>query len=362
MTVVRPTQVLPTSDRPPVVVTEAHVGSHSLVSSSFNGARSTARLDIPARDRGLMVEFAALDFTAPALNRYSYRLLGFDTEWIPTEPGRRLATYTNLPPGEYTLQLRGSGHEAPWTSSMLELPIKVLPAWYQTAWARIGAAFIALAAVAATVQMRTAYLRRRQRELHGLVSLRTEELDNSKRALEQLAYFDPLTGLANRRRFAEDLRQAMTLALGGTGSTTLLLIDLDRFKHINDTLGHDAGDALLAEVGRRLVAAVRQSDRVARLGGDEFAVLLTEVTDNYDVEAACRRIVISLAQPFDHNEQTLQASASVGAARCPEHAADPDALYKCADLALYDAKRAGRNNWRWHGSLPRLSVSGHAPL
>jgi len=356
LTVVRPTQMKCVDERPPVVVTEVHVGSRPLLASRFNVAGVVPRLEIPARDRGLTVEFAALDLAAPGLNRYSYRLRGFDSDWIATDASRRVATYTNLPPGDYTLQLRGSGHEAPWTAATRELPIRVLPAWYQTVWARVGACLAALLAVAATVHSRTAYLRRRQRELQELVALRTaelelrgEELRKSQRELEQLAYFDPLTGLANRRRFSEDLRQLLALSLRGMGSATLLLIDLDRFKEINDTLGHDAGDALLVEVARRLCATVREADRVARLGGDEFAVLLAEGETPTDVEVAGQRIVLALAQPFDNAGVTIPVSASVGAARCPSHATDSDTLFKCADLALYEAKRAGRNTWRLYG-------------
>ena len=363
LTIVRPEQVRLVDDRPPLVVTEIRVGNRSLPASSFNIAGTTPWLDIPAEDRSLTVEFSALDFAAPGLNRYSYRLLGWDTEWTPTDAGRRLATYTNLPPGDYVLQLRGSGHEAPWVPTLRELPIRVLPSWYQTVWAQLAAALAALAAVACTVQLRTAFLRRRQRELQQLVLLRTAELEQrgedlhkSQLELEKLAYFDPLTGLANRRRFNEQLRQALARAQRGIGGVTLLLIDLDLFKEVNDTMGHDAGDALLVEVARRLVATIREADCVARLGGDEFAVLLAESDKPTDVDATCRRILAALHEPFDDKGRALRIGASMGAARCPSHAADPDTLYKCADLALYEAKRSGRNSWRLY-LPPRLEPS-----
>jgi diguanylate cyclase (GGDEF)-like protein len=330
-----------------------------VVASSFDGLGASARLEIAANDRSLMVEFSALDYAAPEDNHYSYRLKGFESNWIATPPTRRLATYTNLPPGNYTLQLRGSDHEPPWTPSTLDLTIRVLPAWYQTIWFRLAAGLLAVLLIAALMQLRTAVLRRRQRELQCLVAQRTAELEQrsvelreSQRQLEQMAYFDPLTGLANRRLFDKDLGHLTALSLRGTGSFTLLLIDLDRFKEINDRLGHDAGDALLIEVARRLTGVLRQSDRIFRLGGDEFAVLLAETSDPIGVETACLRIVQHLVQPFTYMNQTLQAGASIGAARCPGHASDRDALYKCADLAMYDAKRAGRNTWRWHVPPP----------
>jgi len=357
LTVLRPDRVRPVDAQAPLVVTELRGGGRALPASSFNVDAGAPRVQLPAGDRSLSVEFAALDFTAPGLNRYSYRLQGFDSDWVATDAGRRLATYTNLPPGDYVLQLRGSGHAPPWTGAMREIAVSVLPAWYQTLWARLGAVLAALAALVATVQLRTAFLRRHQRELQQLVAIRTaelelrgEELRRSQHELEQIAYLDPLTGLANRRRFDEHLRQTLARALRGIGCATLLLIDLDLFKEINDTLGHDAGDALLVEVARRLTASVREADCVARLGGDEFAVLLAQSDETADVDAICGRILLALAQPFVDAGRTLRTSASLGVARCPGHATTADALYKLADTALYDAKRAGRNTWRVHGA------------
>jgi diguanylate cyclase (GGDEF)-like protein len=163
--------------------------------------------------------------------------------------------------------------------------------------------------------------------------------------LEKIAYLDPLTGIANRRMFDSELTRLTAQALRGGAKYTLLLIDLDYFKRINDTLGHDAGDALLVEVGHRLGATLRLSDRIFRIGGDEFAVLLPETYAPSDIEAACRRIVENLRQPFDYLDQTLEPSSTVGAACWSATMAGSDAIYKYADLALYHAKAAGRGTW-----------------
>jgi diguanylate cyclase (GGDEF)-like protein len=352
LTVVRPALVTASHYRPPIVVTEAHFGGSALVASSLNGLNSPKRVDIPSDDRSLMVEFSALDYTAPEDNRYDYRLRGFDKDWLTTQPTRRLAAYTNLPPGDYMLQLRGSGPEAPWTPETLNLPIRVLPAWYETAVFKLLAGMLALLSVAALMQLRTALLRRRQTELVKLVADRTAELlqrsvelRESQRRLEQIAYFDPLTGIANRRLFDSELAHLTAHALRGSVRFALLLIDLDHFKRINDTLGHDAGDALLIEVGRRLGATFRQSDRTFRIGGDEFAVLLPETKEPAEIEAACRRIVENLRKPFVYLDQILEPSTTVGAACWSATMAGSDALYKSADLALYEAKAAGRGTW-----------------
>ena len=246
--------------------------------------------------------------------------------------------------------------------SVFELHVNVLPTWYQTYWFKLGTGILALLFVAALVNARTAFLRRRQLELQGLVARRTAELQQrtseleqrtielgeSQRLLQQMAYFDPLTGLANRRLFDDHIRRITALASRGSLRFTLLLIDLDRFKQVNDTLGHDAGDALLSEVSRRLQGILRKADFIARLGGDEFSVLLADTPGTEGVKTACERIGRGLEKPFVYRNHTMNCSTSIGAARCPEDASDPGSLYKCADTALYESKRTGRNTWRWY--------------
>jgi diguanylate cyclase (GGDEF)-like protein len=230
--------------------------------------------------------------------------------------------------------------------------VRVLPAWYETGWFRGVMGLLALLLVAGVVQGRTLVLRRRQLALQELVARRTAELEQrsaelreSERRLEQMAYYDGLTGLPNRRLFGEDLKRLLALAQRGE-PFTLLLIDLDRFKEVNDTQGHDAGDALLMAVARRLSQSVREIDCVARLGGDEFAVLLAKSGERALVDPVCRRIVDSLREPIEHRGGRLQASASIGVASCRGDCSGED-LYKAADVALYEAKREGRDGWRW---------------
>lgn len=356
LTVVRPDRLTRWIYRPPVVVTDARIGAQPLAPGQLNGTPDAAApFEISPDDRGLWVEFAALDYSAPERNRYAYRLNGFDKDWITADPTRRLASYTNLPPGTYTLELRGSNREGEWSEAAVQLPISVQPAWHQTGWFRGLGALCALGLVGGLVQVRTVYLRRRQRELKALVAERTaelerrsEELRDSQRQLESIAYADSLTGLPNRRRFNEELRHQVAQARRDGRLFALLVIDLDGFKNINDTQGHDAGDALLVETAGRLTRAVRDVDRAARLGGDEFAVLLGPVTEPDTVDLVCRRIVDSLSEPMSFSGAQMQVGASIGVALCPGHGLDANTVYKAADLALYDAKRSGRNTWRWH--------------
>lgn len=355
LSVVWPERLRRWSFHPPVVVSDVRTGSKSLPVGRFNDAPSpSVPLEISHQDRSLSVEFAALDYSAPARNRYSYRLMGFDTNWITADTNTRLATYTNLPPGHFTLELRGSNREGEW-SQTLRLPIRVLPGWYQTLWFRAVAVMGAFGLIIALVQARTVYLRRRQRVLRMLIAERTaelerrsEELRESQRQLQHIAYSDPLTNLPNRRHFDDELARRVALAVRKGGVFTLLLIDLDGFKNINDTLGHDAGDAMLMTAALRLNHAVRVADCVARLGGDEFAVLLTQTCELEAIEVVCRRILTSLAEPVPFKNSMMRVTASIGSALCPTQGETVDSLYKAADVALYDAKHSGRNTWRWH--------------
>jgi diguanylate cyclase (GGDEF)-like protein len=329
----------------PLAVTQLMLGGRvmrTLAPDAPAGEPAALTVAPADRERGFAVEFAALDYMPAEHHSYTYRLEGFDTAWIDADTAVRRASYNNLPPGAYRLRVRatGDGDDA----ANLELPVRVLPAWHQLAWVRALGAIAVLAVLAALMQARTSLLRRRQRELEAVVASRTAELRATQLQLETMAYNDALTDLPNRRRFNDELQRLAALGRRGGDPFALLLIDLDRFKHVNDTLGHDAGDALLVAAAERLRAAVRQTDCVARLGGDEFAVLLTPASDAIVGDVA-QRIVDSMRAPIAFGTQTMHISASIGAAVAWRDGVDTDALYKKADTALYCAKEAGRDTW-----------------
>ncbi len=348
LTIVDPNQAVSVDSPVELAVTEVRLGDAPPVHSYPLGPGTPMLVVQPGR-RSLLVEFAALDFITPQARRYQYRMSGVDAGWVDADAARRIASYTNLPPGDHLLELRTAPVDGGW-SPAVRLPLHVAPRWHEIPWVRAVLALVAAGVLAVAVRGRLALLRRRQRVLEGLVAERTLQLQESQKQLEQLAYYDGLCGLANRRLFNDELRgQFAHLARRGT-AFALLVIDLDRFKQINDTQGHDAGDAVLVAVARRLVEAVRETDRVARLGGDEFAILLPDLVDAASLAEVCARICESVSQPIVHGQATLQVGASIGAAWAPRDAATPDALYKAADLALYEAKIAGRGCWRLAGS------------
>lgn len=343
--VVRPGEMGAWDYAPPMVISDIRIGREGRLASPFN-ARSGSALVVPP-GKSMSVEFSALDFSAPDRNRYRYRLEGFETDWNETDSSHRVATYTNLPPGRYVLKLQGSNRDGVWSGKTLDVSVQVLPAWYETWWFYLVAIALVVAGIVVVVQTRTGVLRSRQRQLEALVEERTAELTRSQAQLEQMAYFDALTGLPNRRMFHEDLRKAMAWARREQTVFSLLLIDLDRFKQVNDTLGHDAGDAILKEAAVRLRSVLRENDCVARLGGDEFAIILM---GNGDVDTVCKRIIWSFAAPVHFQAHKLQTSPSIGVAMFPDDGDGEDALYKSADVALYRAKSAGRNTWRYYSA------------
>jgi len=175
-----------------------------------------------------------------------------------------------------------------------------------------------------------------------LRSLRfARERKRSDLRLRRLAHYDPLTGLANRSSFADAATQAVARAGRRKQMLAVMMIDLDGFKQINDTLGHEAGDQILKEVGVRMRCAFREYDVVARFGGDEFAVMVTDVESIESLSVMVQRLLASLAQPIGSRESRV--TASVGIALFPTAGRSPLRLLRSADMAMYKAKRNGRN-------------------
>lgn len=187
-----------------------------------------------------------------------------------------------------------------------------------------------------------------QQQVH-IVALRdvTERLQHEQQ-LKQLGYYDSLTGLANRTLFQERLQHAIDKSKRYLQNHALLFIDLDQFKHVNDSLGHDIGDQLLVEVGRRLKTRVRKVDTVARLGGDEFAILVEDITAPYIAAKVAEEILAVMAEPIGVDEYKLMVTPSIGIALYPTDGDSGTELLRKADTAMYHAKSLGRNNYQFY--------------
>jgi two-component system cell cycle response regulator len=184
--------------------------------------------------------------------------------------------------------------------------------------------------------------------VHNMLEVRLlhDAACNYSKMLESLALNDPLTGLANRRLLSDRMSMALVHARRNSSAMAVVYLDLDGFKQINDTLGHGVGDILLKMVAERLVATVRAEDTVARLGGDEFIIALWHVSGIDYAASVASRAIEAVSQPYAIEGNTVSITVSAGVSIYPDHGEDADTLMKSADLALYEAKAAGRNVYR----------------
>jgi diguanylate cyclase (GGDEF)-like protein len=213
-------------------------------------------------------------------------------------------------------------------------------------------------------------------QVHGTIQDVTEQR-RTQDAIRRLAHYDSLTGLSNRRRFTEQLERSTGRAQHLGQKMALLYLDLDQFKRINDTLGHGAGDSLLRHVSEVLFGVLRPSDiiarnvdsesdvEVSRLGGDEFAILLSDIPNQAAAGQVAERILTAITAPTTFEEHSIATSASIGIATYPDDGETAEELIKHADIAMYEAKERGRNNFQFYsarmneGSLHRLRLETH---
>ena len=292
----------------------------------------------------LLIQFSGLNYSSKTHTRYRYRLLGSKSTW--TETREKSVRFEGLPGGSYVFEVIAAGPNGLWSPLPARFAFTVKPPWWLTWWFLAACVLVIALLGRALWRYRMRALVTQKELLEQQVIDRTAELRESHRQLEEIAYYDVLTSLANRRMFTEQFRSRLALSRRHGDTFALLLIDLDNFKQTNDSFGHDAGDAVLIESAKLLLAAVRESDCVARLGGDEFAILLISPADSSGIAMVSKRIVDSFAAGIPFKGRTLSGTCSVGIAVFPADGDTQDQLYKSADMALYEAKRVGGNTWR----------------
>jgi diguanylate cyclase (GGDEF)-like protein len=187
-------------------------------------------------------------------------------------------------------------------------------------------------------------------------------VDQKTAELEQLAFYDPLTSLCNRRLFTDLLNQALSQLIRNDSTLALLYLDLDQFKRINDSMGHEAGDQLLKETAHRLKSNLRQSDVIARIGGDEFCVLISQIKNAEDVGRAAKKIQKILRFPLEIHNQKIIVTPSIGIALAPSDGTESSVLMRNADMAMYSAKNRGRNNYQFYNPKMNKKVMGSLTL
>ncbi|HEX6085115.1 MAG TPA: two-component regulator propeller domain-containing protein [Thermoanaerobaculia bacterium] len=292
-----------------------------------DGAPAPQRpLRIPPGAQRLELRYTALSLRAPERVTFRYRLEGYDRDWVDAGTSR-VAHYTKLEPGDYTLRVVAANEDGIRSSGEARLGLSVAPQWFETWWARLLALALVAAAVWAAVRAR------KNKELAHLAG----QLAAANERLRALSYVDGLTGVANRRRFDEALEEACAAAARERAPLSLVLIDLDHFKQLNDSRGHQQGDEALRAVAALL--AERTESRgglAARFGGEEFAWLLPGLPlDAARAEAESLRLRVRESGVVT---ASLGVSSTAGTA-----AATPRTLVAAADSALYRAKSAGRD-------------------
>lgn len=258
--------------------------------------------------------------------------LGWEPGWIG-RPAQKLVGY---PASEVRLAIPGEMLQTHGIRSVLSTPSE-------------SGSDLAFTLVAASPQARL-FRDADSDFLRSLAHVLSAAMDRhrSRERLTYLARFDGLTGLPNRGLLFDRMEAALAVARSQGTRVGLLYLDLDRFKLVNDTLGHEAGDHLLVQAAHRMVGCLRASDTVARLAGDEFAILLPGLDGRADAERVGRKVLSQLGRPFELNGQEVFVSASVGAVLYPDHGLDTAALVRCADQAMYHSKNAGRNEFRFY--------------
>ncbi len=308
-------------------------------------------VELEPRARDLAFDFTALSFQDPDSILMRYRLLGYDHDWRELEDvARRRVNYTNLPPGDYVFEVMAANNAGVWSPRTARFAFRIRPYFYETRW------FYALLGLLLAILVYAGYLRQRHQHVAQRTSLerqvheRTQELSKEiverERIQEQLKHqvmHDALTGLPNRGYLRDRLQRALAhLKREPDRFCALLFIDVDRFKIINDSLGHLVGDEVLKEVARRLLTCVRGPDLVSRLSGDEFAILLEDVPVPATAMKVAQRVLNALGVPVPLGGTELAMSASIGIAFGDTRYELADEVLRDADTAMYRAKKLGR--------------------
>lgn len=347
---------LPRNEVPPPVLLEEFWVDGALVDLS-------GELDFAPGTRDFEFHYTGLSFVAPDRVQFRYRLDGLDDDWKDAG-NRRVAYYSALPPGRYTFRVQAANADGVWSEDEATVSLHLQPHFTQTAlfYVLLGLGLVGFTGLTAGLRIRQ--LRRREVQLLEAVDARTADLRAMAEELEDLSLRDPLTGLRNRRYVFEtlscvldELDERRRLALrggserrrGGFDALGVYLIDIDHFKAVNDSLGHDAGDEVLKQFAGVLLDCARADDVVVRWGGEEFLVVLSRTTSE-SLHLYAQRVRMRLADTLFETPsgEALRKTCSIGYAGYPffqgtDEDLSLEQMVSIADLGMYHAKRTGRD-------------------
>ena len=288
------------------------------------------------------IEFSAFEFGSPKNIKYAYMLEGFHSAWQNTDNNKRSISFTNLRPGEYRFVVKSTNRYGKWANNDISLTVIVESPWWQTRLAIVSFVLLTSLAFYLLYQWRTYNLKRTSLRLSAMVEEKTKDLESANKKLKTLINLDPLTNAFNRRGFKEFAKREFSSFQRNNKVFTIILLDVDNFKHINDKYGHDVGDETIVFMVKQLKAILRAHDILARWGGEEFIVLLPGAT-KYDGLVTAEKLRQSVeGATLNLREHQVNATVSGGVAQVSE-CDSLEACIKKADILLFEAKREGRN-------------------
>ncbi len=282
---------------------------------------------------------------------------GAGSAW--TETTERELRFAQLAPGNYRLEIEAQDGDGLWRASQAEFDFRIRTPWYQTWWFFTLCGLIPLCGTWGIFRIRMAESKRREHEPHLLVE--------AQKTIQNLAFYDPLTELPNRRMLLDRLRMTLAVSARSGRLRALLFLDLDKFKKLNDSFGHQAGDLLLKETAQRLTAATRETDTVARLGGDEFVVLVENLSGRPKEAAAqaeriAEKILAVIRQPYLLFGHEYLLTASIGITLFGIQKEGTEEVLQQADIAMYQAKAEGRNTVRFFAPELQAAINARTAM
>jgi diguanylate cyclase (GGDEF)-like protein len=305
----------------------------------------------------LLARYSALNASRENAVVFRYRMVGVSSAW--TETTQRELQFAGLMPGNFRLEIEAQDSDGVWGANGVEFAFRILTPWYRTWWFSALCGLILLSGTWLVYHVRMAEARRKEHDFQLLVE--------AQKTIENLAFYDPLTELPNRRMLLDRLRKSLATSVRKGRLQAVLFVDLDRFKAVNDSFGHHAGDLLLQETARRLTNSTRKIDTVARLGGDEFVVMLEELGELPEAAAArakmiAEKILAVICQPYQLVGHECFITTSIGITVVGNRQQSTDEVLQQADIAMYQAKAAGRNTLRFFEPALQTAVNDRATM
>ncbi|MGA9672430.1 MAG: EAL domain-containing protein [Terracidiphilus sp.] len=305
----------------------------------------------------LLARYSALN--APRENAviFRYRLNGASSAW--TETTQREQRFARLAPGDYRLDIEAQNGDGVWRAHRAEFGFKILMPWYRSWWFFALCGLVPFCGTGAFYRIRMAAAATREHDLQLLVE--------AQKTIQNLAFFDPLTELPNRRMLLDRLGKTLALSARNGRLRALLFVDLDKFKTLNDSFGHQTGDLLLKETAQRLTASIRETDTVARLGGDEFVIILEELSALPEEAASqaamiAEKILTVTSKPYLLAGHECFLSSSIGITVFGVQRKSTEEVLQQADIAMYQAKDKGGNTARFFAPDLQTAINARAVL